>query len=97
MNSNSCAVPPPPVVSITANPPRVYSGDPSTISWSATQVNSCAISGPGVSATGLTGSRTPTISAQSTYTITCQTNGAPLIPLIDSVIVNIIISDFTEF
>lgn len=63
-----------PVLSLSADPTRVRSGNSSTITWSATQVTSCAISGPGVSATGLSGSRsTGALTSQSRYTLTCQT------------------------
>lgn len=67
-------------VSITANPDRVRSGQTSTVSWSATGVDSsCTISGPGVNQTvpGAScvipnGSANPTITAQSVYTISCD-------------------------
>ena len=67
-----------PTVSITATPDRVTAGGSLVISWSASQVNSCIISGPGLSANTLSGSRSVTINTQSAYTITCQTNGAPV-------------------
>ena len=76
-----------PQVSITANPTRVPAGGGnSTISWSASNVNSCIVSGPGLSSTNLSGSQEVSISTQSTYTITCQTNNSPIT---QSVIVNI--------
>lgn len=67
-------------VSISANPDRVRSGQTSTISWSASGVDSsCTISGPGVNQTvsGAScvipnGSANPTITAQSVYTINCD-------------------------
>lgn len=91
-------------VTITASPDRVKEGDTSTISWTASSVGgaspSCTISGPGVSQVvpaGATpscqipnGSATPTITRQSTYTITC-TDGATR-----SVTVNIV-PKFVEF
>ncbi|MDP2651687.1 MAG: CARDB domain-containing protein, partial [bacterium] len=67
-----------PTVTITANPTRVVTGSNSTISWSASQVNSCTVSGPGLSSATLSGSQSVVISTQSTYTITCQTDGAPI-------------------
>jgi hypothetical protein len=77
-----------PQVSITANPTRVpVGGGNSTISWSASNVNSCIVSGPGLSSTNLSGSQEVSISTQSTYTITCQTNNSPITK---SVIVNIV-------
>ena len=88
-----------PTVSISAEPARVHAATaqgvctagPSlcttSISWNASQVNSCVTSGPNLSSTNLSGSQSVTITAQSTYTITCQTNGS-LIP--KSVTVNII-------
>jgi hypothetical protein len=82
-----------PNVSISADPIRVQSGSNSNVSWDASQVNSCAISGPGLSRTNYPGQQSVPISAQSTYTITCQTNGSPIT---DSVIVNIL-SEFQEF
>jgi hypothetical protein len=74
-----------PVMTITASPARVTSGQTSTIAWTATNVPgaspSCSISGPGLSRNAGAGaaptcsitndSAAPTINAQSTYTITC--------------------------
>lgn len=68
-----------PNVSITASPSRVPSGGgSSTISWSASQVSSCSINGPGLSRTGLTDSQLVTVTAQGTYTIICQTNSSTI-------------------
>ncbi len=74
-----------PDATISANPSRVRTGTPSTITWSATGVKSCTVSGPsGILASGnasasntfSTGSPiAPAISARSTYTITCTTVG----------------------
>lgn len=91
-------------VSISASPDRVKAGNTSTITWNATNVGgaapSCTISGPGVSqvvAAGAlpscqipNGSASPTITRQSTYTITC-TDGASR-----SVTVNVV-PEFIEF
>lgn len=89
-------------LSITASPARVRSGQASTVTWSATNVigqnASCTVSGPGVSWTSAvsaspvcsaSGSATPIITTQSTYTLTC---GAAT----DSVTVNVI-PNFQEF
>jgi len=88
---------------IRAEPGRVLSGNPSTISWGANLVNSCTVTGPsGTIASGpsdvnrsfTTGSpKTYTITAQSTYTIHCLTNGNPAD---GSVTVNVG-ADFDEF
>jgi hypothetical protein len=69
-----------PTASISAAPPRVKQGDTSTITWAATNVDSCDITKNGVAwQTGLTadtnrtvsGSAPDTISAQSTYVLSC--------------------------
>ncbi len=84
-----------PQVSISADPARVRTGNTSTISWSATEVDSCTITGPGLTPnprsdfSAVTTSQPVTISTQSTYTITCDS-------LSDSVTVNII-PVFDEF
>ncbi len=86
-----------PTASISASPTRVQTGSTSTITWSATQVTSCAISGTnGFSGSGLSNpipAPTSTITGQTTFTITCQTNGSPVT---NSVIVNVI-PIFREF
>jgi hypothetical protein len=82
-----------PTASISANPTRVKTGTNSQISWSASQVKSCVVSGPGLSSTNLSGSPFVTVNAQSTYTITCQTNGTPITK---SVTVNVL-AGFQEF
>ncbi|MEO6536862.1 MAG: hypothetical protein ABIT47_04155, partial [Candidatus Paceibacterota bacterium] len=71
-----------PTPTISATPARIHAGDPVTISYSATGVNSCTIVGPGVSksATVASCSVSPstalvpagTIQTQATYTITCD-------------------------
>ncbi|OGG93368.1 hypothetical protein A2609_01610 [Candidatus Kaiserbacteria bacterium RIFOXYD1_FULL_47_14] len=78
-----------PSATISANPSRVQSGTDSTISWSSHNMDSCSISGPGLTAsTSLSGSQAVTILSQSTYTITCQAIGFPSVT--QSVIVNIL-------
>lgn len=86
-----------PIAFISANPLRVHTGAPSTITWSASQVTSCAISGPGLSRTDYAAtptSKAVTISSQSVFTITCQTNGGQTITR--AAVVNVIPS-FREF
>ena len=85
--------------SISASPNRVREGQTTTVTWSATGVDSsCTITGPGVnqSVTGAScvipnGSATPTINAQSVYRISCD-NGET----VDEVVVNLI-PGFIEF
>lgn len=65
-----------PVLSISASPTRVRQGNASTITWSASEVDSCSVSGPSFSASGLSGSQSSgAIQNQSTYTLTCSTQG----------------------
>lgn len=61
-----------PNISISAVANRVHVGESSTVSWSATGVTSCTVSGPGLSSTAKTGSKAIAITAQSVYTITCD-------------------------
>lgn len=79
--------------SISVNPTRVAAGSNTTITWNASQVKSCTVTGPGLSATDLSGSRDVPITSQSTFMLTCQTNGSPLV---QTATVNILLS-FTEF
>ncbi len=67
-----------PLVTITANPNRVADGGQTTISWSATYVNSCSVTGHNLSKSNLTGpdlaSSTPNVvvsSTSPTYVISC--------------------------
>ena len=76
-----------PSLSITAAPSRVRSGSSATITWASTLTNSCTVTGPGVSRTGTSGSAgTGPIVYQSTYTISCQTDGGAVS---SSVVVNV--------
>ncbi len=80
-----------PSASISASPARVHIGTSSQITWSASQVVSCTISGPGLSRTDYAEtptSQSVTISSQSIFTITCQTNGGQTVT--GSVIVNVL-------
>jgi CARDB len=78
---------------ISARPTCIGSGGSSKISWGATQVLSCSVSGPGLSSTLTTGFQIVPISVRSTYTISCTTNGDPIVK---SVIVGVS-SCWTEF
>jgi len=63
-----------PVLEITADPIQVRSGRESLITWSATVVDSCNVTGTnGFSATGLEGSQiSGPITLQSIFTLTCE-------------------------
>ncbi len=89
-------------LTITATPNRLRAGQSTTLTWTAAGVNgenaSCSVSGPGVSwssmvtgvpACSASGSANPTISTQSTYTLTCA-------GVSKSVTVNVI-PNFQEF
>lgn len=66
-----------PTLSLSASPTRVRSGSASTITWSASGVASCAVTGPaGAFGSGMSGSQpTGPLANQSTYTLTCTTQG----------------------
>jgi hypothetical protein len=89
-------------LSITATPARVRQGQTTSLSWSASGVNgqdaTCSVTGPGVSwstpvtaspSCGASGGATPTITTQSTYTLTCGNQT-------QSVTVNVV-PNFDEF
>ena len=76
-----------PTASISGNPTRAQTGTLSQIIWSASQVNGCTVSGPGLSSSSLSGAQSVQINSQSTFTITCATNGSPVT---SSVTVNVI-------
>ncbi len=90
-------------VLISANPVRVKKDTNTSVSWSAFGVDSCVVSGPtGTLASGSSDAQksfvtsspqTVTITKQSTFTITCQVNGAPVT---DTVVVNLL-PIFQEF
>ncbi|MCX6790043.1 MAG: hypothetical protein NTV60_00780, partial [Candidatus Kaiserbacteria bacterium] len=82
-----------PSATISSTRSRVLSGSAVTLTWSSSQVTSCAVSGPGLSSATQSGSQSVTISSQSTYTITCQTVDTPVS---SSVTVNVAPS-FQEF
>lgn len=88
-----------PIVNISADPSRVRSDNTSVISWSASDVKSCTVSGPSSPPYLASGNAdnsnnftrnspytTPPITAKSTYTIVCKTDGADIT---DSVTVNV--------
>lgn len=66
-----------PVLSISANPVSVRSGRSSTITWSASAVDSCTVTGPGgFSQTALSGSApSGALTQQSVFVLTCQNSG----------------------
>lgn len=69
-----------PILNLTATPARVRSGNASAIQWSATSVTSCVLknqSGATVGS-GLSGAVAPTITQESTFTLTCNTDAAPV-------------------
>ncbi|MCR4276068.1 MAG: hypothetical protein NUV90_01655 [Candidatus Parcubacteria bacterium] len=88
---------------MTVSPARVPKGSPAQVSWGASGVSSCVVTGPsGMLASGASddttfsfpvGSREVVIEGQSTFTITCQTTGAPFVR---SATVNIL-TIFEEF
>ena len=83
-----------PTVSISANPVRVATtGGSSIITWSSADVSSCAVSGPGLSSSALSGNHSVSITTQSIYTITCQSTSGPVT---QSVTVNLT-PGFNEF
>jgi hypothetical protein len=92
-----------PSATISADKTRVSLGTAVTLTWSASGVKSCTVTGPtGTLASGpatsysfSTGSPSApqTISAQSVYTISCTTNGNPVS---NSVVVNLL-PGFTTF
>ena len=85
-----------PTISISANPTRVASGSGTAISWTSSQVTSCAVTKNGVAwKTGLSSSGTPdsAVTTQTTYKLTCQTKGNPISK---STIVNVMPA-FQEF
>jgi len=69
-----------PNASISADPARVQVGMGTSVSWTSSDVKSCAVKRNGVAwKTGLGSSGTSdTITSQTVYTITCQTNSSPI-------------------
>lgn len=68
--------PPPPVVSITANPVSVQSGESATLSWTATGATSCVASGGWTGAKATTGTQSVgPLTVESTFTLVCTGSG----------------------
>ena len=75
-----------PNISLVADKSRVRINGTAVLTWSASGVTSCSLSGPGTtdSATAVSGSiasrdkTTAAITGQSTYTLTCQTELTPV-------------------
>jgi hypothetical protein len=74
-------------LSLAAVPSRVQSGSASTLTWSASSVQSCTLSGPSVSASATADANgnvsthntsTGAVTGRSVYTLTCQTAGGSL-------------------
>ena len=86
-----------PTVTISAVPNRVVRGGTTTVSWNATNVNSCGITRNGTTWQTLTadGSRTvagsapDTITSQTTYIITCTNNAGASVTATATQVVNI--------
>ena len=80
-----------PTATISASPTRVQSGKTTTVSWSSTDTTSCSVTGPGLSASGTSGSQAVTVTTQSTYTVSCNGGAATA-----TVLVNVV-PTFQEF
>jgi hypothetical protein len=86
-----------PVLSMTATPARVKKGSTSTVAWNATSVKSCTItkngaawkSGAANGSNVYTGSSLETISAQTTYVMTCKDVSGANYPTPEILVVNI--------
>ncbi|MDP6528000.1 MAG: hypothetical protein QF858_03975 [Candidatus Pacebacteria bacterium] len=65
-----------PELSISANPDILQPGSTSQITWSGQNVDSCSVTGPNFSASGLSGSQqTAPINEESLYTLVCTNQG----------------------
>ncbi len=64
----------PPTIMLNANPKLVRRNTTTALTWSATNVTTCSLSGPSVSSSALSGSLTPTITGQSVFTLACTGN-----------------------
>lgn len=92
-----------PTVSVSAVPDRVASGGSTTVSWNAVDVNFCTIKRNGATWRTLTapesrtlsGSASDTVTAQTTYVISCTNDASPN-PTTDTQVVNVS-GDFQEF
>lgn len=97
-----------PAALISAVPSRVRSGGTTTVSWNATNVNSCTITRNGVSppwrnnlpadaSRTVSGSATDTITSQTTYVITCINNSSGVTAAATATQIVNIIPVFQEF
>ncbi|MEW6777318.1 MAG: hypothetical protein AB1405_13565 [Bdellovibrionota bacterium] len=73
--ANVLAPPPPVIDSFTANPPAIYVGNSSLLSWSATGATSCDIDNGVGTFLGNSGSASVSPAADTTYTLTCSNAG----------------------
>jgi hypothetical protein len=82
LQGSQCVAVPEPIITITASPALARPNSTPTITWSAQNVSSCVVSGPGISSTALSGSApTSPIRARSVYTIACtKTDGTAATP-----------------
>lgn len=67
-----------PFAAISAEPVRVRAGGRATVAWETRDVEGCVVTKNGTPYLAASGA-SDTITTQTTYTITCQTNGDPLI------------------
>jgi hypothetical protein len=68
--------PPPPTVTLTANPTSVTSGNSSTLTWTSTGATSCAASGQWSGSRAVSGSQSVgPLTVESTFTLTCSGPG----------------------
>lgn len=68
---------PPPAVTLSATPARVFAGQPFTLTWSSTHALTCAASGgwSGVKTPGGSETITPAAASEPTYTLACDGPG----------------------
>lgn len=66
-----------PSIDLKAEPLRVRPGGTSTITWSTSDVRNCTITRNGVAYSSPSGA-SDTVATQTTYVLTCETNGDPL-------------------
>ena len=102
-NIVTVTVSPPPTVSISASPSRVLSGGSTTVSWNASNANTCTIKRNGALWQSLTanflnvvsGSAPDTITSQTVYVMSC-TNSSSATAVTATQIVNVVQS-FQQF
>jgi hypothetical protein len=91
-----------PALSLSASPTRVRVNDSSTLTWAASSVTSCALTGPGVNVhmnangSGIISTQntsTGGVVGQSVYKLTCQTGSGTIS---SSVTVNLIPSQVEQ-